>query len=172
MPLSSTAGQRAAPRHRQRWLALAICLLLGTSLGAETAPDADFGSLAGETESLQDHRGKVVVLNLWATWCSPCLIEIPHLVELQSELDPEEATVIGLALDSGSADAIRRFWTRTLNIEPTYPLWLGTVEQAEALFDARAVPTTLIIDREGRIRERLLGLQTRQDLLAAIAPYL
>ncbi len=155
-----------------RWLAFASALFLASPLVAETVPDVAFGNIDGQTESLNDYRGRVVVLNLWATWCSPCLVEIPHLVQLQSELDPDEATLIGLALDSGRAEAIRRFWTGTLNIEPNYPLWLGTVEQAEELFEARTFPTTLIIDRDGRVRERLLGLQTRQDLIDALDPYL
>ena len=138
----------------------------------EPATGAAFATLNGEQASLADFRGQVVVLNLWAVWCSPCIIEIPHLVRLQPEFETVDATVIGLAVDSGSAQAIRWFWTDRLEIEPVYPLWKGTVTEVGELFDASTYPTTLIIDREGRIREHLLGLQTREELLAAIEPYL
>ncbi len=153
-----------------------VLILIACSAGimaAERAPDVSFATLEeGHRASLEDFRGQVVVLNLWAVWCSPCIIEIPHLVRLQPELEAVGATVIGLAVDSGSAEAIRRFWNNRLEIEPVYPLWKTTVAEAGELFDARTYPTTLIIDREGRIRESLLGLQTREDLLAAVQPYL
>ena len=138
----------------------------------ERATDTGFATLDGGQASLSGFRGQVVVLNLWAVWCSPCIIEIPHLVRLQPELEAVDATVIGLAVDSGSARAILRFWTDRLEIDPVYPLWKTTVAEAGELFGARTYPTTLIIDREGRIREHLLGLQTREDLLAAVEPYL
>jgi thiol-disulfide isomerase/thioredoxin len=151
-----------------------VCLLwiLGPVLAAEPASDEGFPTLNGDIAQLSDFRGQVVVFNLWAVWCSPCIIEIPHLVQLQSELEALNATVIGLAVDSGDAAAIRRFWTHRLEIEPVYPLWMGTVAEATKWFGARTYPTTLIIDREGRVREHLLGLQTREDLLAAVEPYL
>ena len=154
---------------------LAACLLAFAAgvMASDPAPDVSFATLEeGSSASLEAFRGQVVVLNLWAVWCSPCIIEIPHLVRLQPELEDVGATVIGLAVDSGSAEAIRRFWTARLEIDPVYPLWKTTVAEAGELFGARTYPTTLIIDRQGRIREHLLGLQTRQDLLEAVAPYL
>ena len=144
-----------------------------SAMAAERVPDTRFATLEkGSRASLEDFHGQVVVLNLWAVWCSPCIIEIPHLVRLQPELEEVGATVVGLAVDSGSAEAILRFWTRRLEIEPVYPLWKTTVDEAGELFGARTYPTTLIIDRDGRIQEHLLGLQTREDLLAAVQPYL
>ncbi len=152
--------------------------LVAASLAlALTAPATGLGgfdnhryeTLDGQTASISDYRGKVVVLNLWAVWCSPCLVEIPHLVSLQEGLPEGEATVIGLAIDSGSAVAIRRFWERRLQIEPNYPIWLGTAELARELFDVRTYPATLIIDRNGQVRQKLLGLQTEEQLSAAIA---
>jgi thiol-disulfide isomerase/thioredoxin len=153
------------------FLVVMSCFLVPT-LAAELATQERFATVEGESARLNDFRGQVVVLNLWAVWCSPCIIEIPHLVQLQPELEDVGATVIGLAVDSGSAEAIRRFWTHRLEIEPVYPLWKTTVAEAGELFGARTYPTTLIIDREGRVREHLLGLQTREDLLKAVEPYL
>lgn len=157
---------------------LGICLLLasaGISTPAwpdEAAPDTRFDTLDGATDSLAAYRGQVVILNLWAVWCSPCIMEIPHLVQLHEDLQEHDATVIGLALDSGSARAIHRFWTHRLEIDPVYPLWKGSVEQVASIFGAQNFPYTLVIDRQGQIRERLLGMQTREDLFEAVAPYL
>lgn len=149
---------------------LALILALGLA-GLALANDSEkgFETLDGGTAALGDYRGQIVVLNLWAVWCSPCLIEIPHLVALQDSLEAGDATVIGLSIDSGSPSAISRFWERRLQITPNYPLWLGTAEQARQHFDARTYPTTLIIDRNGQVRQTLIGLQTKSDLKAAIS---
>lgn len=156
---------------RQASTILAMILGLGLAAAAPALQSVDelgFATLDAKTAALVDYRGQIVVLNLWAVWCSPCLIEIPHLVALQDSLEAGDATVIGLSIDSGSASAIQRFWQRRLQIEPNYPLWLATAEQARELFDARTYPTTLIIDREGKLRQTLIGLQTKADLLTAI----
>lgn len=149
-------------------VALLFLGLMASSAMARDFHEVSFETLDGQYASLTDYRGQIVVLNLWAVWCSPCLIEIPHLVALQDSLTEGDATIIGLSIDSGSAAAIQRFWTRRLQIEPNYPLWLGTVEQARDYFNARTYPTTLIIDRQGEIRQTLIGLQTRTDLETAI----
>jgi len=154
-------------RRTASTLALFLCLgLAGWAVADYSAKS--FETLNGDTAALGDYRGQIVVLNLWAVWCSPCLIEIPHLVALQDSLETEDATVIGLAIDSGSPSAISRFWERRLQITPNYPIWLGTADQARDHFDARTYPTTLIIDRDGEVRETLIGLQTKADLAAAI----
>ncbi|QOC22464.1 TlpA family protein disulfide reductase [Wenzhouxiangella sp. AB-CW3] len=152
---------------------IVTCLLVGMpAFAADPVPDACFDTIDGGQADLRSLEGQVVVLNLWAVWCSPCLIEIPHLVRLQPKLEDVGATVVGLAVDSGSASAIQRFWTHRLEIEPVYPLWKTTADEAGELFQARTYPTTLIIDREGQVRETMLGLQTGEDLLAAVEPYL
>lgn len=134
--------------------------------------DAAFDSIDGQRVSLADYRGQVVVLNLWAIWCGPCIAEIPELVELQRRIGPDGATVIGLALDSGSADQVLGFWQRRLELEPTYPLWLTSMEHAEKHFQATTVPLTLLIDREGNIRDRLLGAHDAETLLEKLQPLL
>lgn len=134
--------------------------------------DAAFDSIDGQRVSLADYRGQVVVLNLWAIWCGPCIAEIPELVELQRRIEPDGATVIGLALDSGSADQVLDFWQRRLELEPAYPLWLTSMERAEKHFQATTVPLTLLIDREGNIRDRLLGAHDAETLLEKLQPLL
>lgn len=149
-------------------------LLMAICASAMAAEDHAFGQVEFDTvdggqASLSDYHGQVVILNLWAVWCSPCLMEIPHLVALQDELDAADATVIGLAIDSGSASAIARFWQRRLDMTPNFPLWMGTAAQAREHFGARIFPTTLIIDRQGQLSQTLVGLQAVDDFRQALA---
>jgi len=154
-------------------LAMAWLVTGAAAAGPDSAtPDTRFEALNGSMATLSEHRGTVVVLNFWATWCSPCLIEIPHLVDLHQRLLPLDATVIGLTLDSGDARIIKQFWRNRLEIEPNYPLWLATIEQAAELFNVHTFPQTLLIDRDGKVRKRLIGLQTEDELWAALQTYL
>jgi thiol-disulfide isomerase/thioredoxin len=139
---------------------------------ATPAPDVRFTTLEGEEASLADYRDMVILLNIWGTWCPPCIEEIPHLVGVQKVIEPRGATVIGLAVDSGSSDDIHAFWQDRLNLDPAYPLWMGTNRTVRRHFQAFGLPNTLIIDGDGVIRERFLGLMTRDMLLEALEPYL
>ncbi|MFU8831915.1 MAG: TlpA family protein disulfide reductase [Wenzhouxiangella sp.] len=175
--MDQSVATRARPGRLGRasivLLALAWLVTGAAAEGSDsTAPDTRFEAVNGSMASLNEHHGTVVVLNFWATWCSPCLIEIPHLVDLQQRLEPLGATVIGLTLDSGDARIIKQFWRNRLEIEPNYPLWLASVDQAAELFDVRTFPQTLLIDRDGKVRKRLLGLQTEDDLWIALQAYL
>jgi len=151
---------------------LLISLACSPASAAPSHLDAAFESVAGHGVSLADYRGQVVVLNLWAIWCGPCIAEIPELVELQRRIEPDGATVIGLAVDSGSADQVTAFWQRRLELEPSYPLWLGSMERADAHFQATTVPLTLLIDREGNVQDRLLGAHDAETLLEKLQPLL
>jgi len=139
---------------------------------AVEAPDVEFRTVQGTSASLGDYRGQVVVLNIWGTWCPPCIREIPHLVEVQRDIELRGGTVIGLAVESGSSEDVLAFWADRLELDPAYPLWLGTNREARHHFDAYGLPNTLIIDQDGLIRERFLGLVTREVLLERIEPYL
>jgi len=169
MPTSESADMRQA-----RWMAPFFLLLASSLSWAATNHGADpvFESTDGQRVSLADYRGQVIVLNLWAIWCGPCIGEIPELVELQRRIEPHGATVIGLAADSGSADQILAFWQRRLDLEPSYPLWHTSMEQARANFGATTVPLTLLIDREGVVRDRLLGAHDAETLMERLQPLL
>jgi len=146
-------------------LPMLVLVPAAASAGEGLAPDVAFETTDGQSVSLSDYRGKVVVLNLWAIWCGPCIAEIPELVELQRLIEPRAATVIGLALDSGSADQVLAFWDRRLNLAPRYPLWLTSMEQAESLFGATTLPLTLLIDREGVVQKRMLGAHDAETFM-------
>jgi len=154
---------------------LAVACLLAFGLAcAETgrSSDATFESVDGQAVSLSEFRGQVVVLNLWAIWCGPCIAEIPELVELQRRIEPRGATVIGLAVDSGKAEQVLGFWRRRLDLEPNYPLWLTSMARAETHFQATTIPLTLLIDRDGVVRERLLGAHDAETFIEKLQPLL
>ena len=150
-------GDRGAPlvgsdRGEPHWLEIA-------------APDVEFRTAAGETASLADFEGQIVLLNFWGSWCPPCLIEIPHLIEVQETLEGLGGTIIGPAVDSGGGDDVLRFAEeKGIN----YPVWMSDYETAVGKFGAAGYPFTLLIDREGIIRKRYLGPQTAATLLRDI----
>ena len=136
--------------------------------GARPAPAYEAVSLAGEPVSLAELRGQVVLLNVWATWCAPCRREIPELQALHTARSDEGLRVIGVTVDSRSAeDEIRRFIDE---FRMTYEIWWDPDQTAVATFAAVGVPLTVLIDREGRIVWEHLGAFQRGDpaLLAAV----
>lgn len=129
----------------------------------------DFPTLEGDTASLADYRGQVVVLNLWGTWCPPCRREIPDLVELQDRIEPRGGTVIGLAVDSGEPSSIREF-AEEFGIN--YPIWHSEGQRVVDAYEAMGFPTTFLIDREGVVRGRHLGPQSAESLMEDLEPLL
>lgn len=125
------------------------------------APDFELQTIEGDTFRLSEHRGDVVVLNFWATWCPPCLREIPGFVEMQTDLGPEGLTFVGVALERNPNDVetVRSFADR-LNVN--YPVGLGDGSITQKYGGVPSLPTTVVIGKEGRIRGRIPGLATEQ----------
>lgn len=120
-----------------------------------------FETLSGRTESLADYEGRVVLLNFWGTWCPPCRREIPELVEVRERFRAEDVAVIGVAVESGSAEEIREFLAE---FDADYPIWISSGAKALSNFDAAGYPYTLLVDRDGRIRKQYLGPQSSERL--------
>jgi len=128
-------------------------------------PDVEFRTAEGGSARLSDYSGQIVLLNFWGTWCPPCLVEIPHLIEVQEVLTELGGTIVGPAVGSGSGQDVLRF-AREHDIN--YPVWLSSYDTAVGRFGAAGYPFTLLIDREGIIRKQYLGPQTARTLLSDI----
>lgn len=124
-----------------------------------------FERLDGSEVHLGEFRGRVVVLNFWGTWCPPCRREIPDLVQLQEALPEGRATVIGVAIQSGSPEDIRAF---AGEFGINYPIWISDSQTALSNFTAIGYPYTLLIDQESVIRKQYLGPQTYETLATDI----
>lgn len=103
-------------------------------------------------------KGKVVLLDFWATWCPPCRAEIPHFKELYADYRGQGFEAVGLALDEGGADVVRPFVKEN---GVSYPIAMGTPKVAEAYGGIRGIPTTFLIDRQGRIAEKYVGYRDK-----------
>ena len=130
-------------------------LVLDPDSANTLAPGFVLPQLGGGTLRLIDYRGRVVLLNFWATWCPPCRAEIPDLNRLQDELGPKGLEVIGVSLDEEGFDAVRPF---AETHEVTYPLVVDDGAVAAQYGSIQGLPTTLVIDRNGRIVRRVIGL--------------
>src|SRR5438128_6536049 len=131
------------------------------------APDVQFTKLDGSPFRLNDLRGRVVLLNFWATWCVPCRNEIPSLSAMQKDLDARGLSIIGVSYDD-TADLVREFQK---DIPQSYQIVLGGREVGSEL-PASPLPTTYIIDRQGRIRDKMIGERTRAAFESVIKPLL
>ncbi|HVE77612.1 MAG TPA: TlpA disulfide reductase family protein [Gemmatimonadaceae bacterium] len=123
-------------------------------------------SLDGDSVSLAAQQGKVVLFNVWATWCHPCRTEIPELRALHARYQARGLELVGVSVDAdGSDDAIRAFMK---DFEMEYPIWRDPDERVSAQFLVVGVPATFLIDRAGILRWRKTGpIQPRDSSLTA-----
>ena len=131
----------------------------------EAAPVFPLQSDAGEKVSLSQLRGRVVVLNLWATWCPPCRAEMPELQRLAAAERGQGVAVIGVN-QGESADTARAF-ARSLQIH--YPIWMDDRQQYGRAFTALGLPTTVVVGRDGIVVRGYDGALTYDQLRAAIS---
>ena len=115
---------------------------------AVRVPDLSFYDAAGRPRRLADWRGKVVLLNVWATWCTPCRKEMPALERLQQKLGGSDFEVVALSIDRGGAADVRRFYEE-IGIR-SLTVYVDPESQATAKLKTLGVPTTLLLDRAGR----------------------
>jgi thiol-disulfide isomerase/thioredoxin len=117
------------------------------------APDFSLPQLNGQFLQLSAYRGKVVLLDFWATWCTPCREEIPHLVELQNKYRDRGLEIIGVSMDD-SPDPVREFYQR---FQMNYPVVMGNADIGERYGGVLGLPIAFIIDRDGRIYAKHIG---------------
>jgi len=125
------------------------------SEGDRMAPDFTVETMDGGTFHLADQRGKIVLVNFWATWCVPCIAETPDFVALFDAMKEDGLTIVGISLDEEGFDVVRPFAER---FKVNYPMGLDDGTIADDFGGVYGLPTTFIIDQEGRILHRFLGI--------------
>ena len=123
---------------------------------SRAAPDFALKDLKGGICRLADLKGKVLVLNFFATWCGPCRQEIPDLVRLYERFQDKGLEIIGVSLDQEGETALRPFIKR---YGITYPIVLGTTQVVLDYGGVKGIPTTFFIDHNGTIRNHFVGLR-------------
>ena len=140
-----------------------------TSDQAKAAPAFQLKDLQGRRIRLSDYKGKVVLINFWATWCSPCQAEMPELVKLQREYASRGLQVISITCPPERKEQVRRV-VRKFRLN--YPVLFGTREMTR-LYEAEDVlPVTIIVDRDGRVHGRILGILEPEEFQEKILPLL
>ena len=137
-------------------------LIPGNIVG-KPAPDFSLKTLDGKTLRLSDLRGKAVVLNFWATWCPPCKMELPWLVDLQKQYGAQGLQIVGISEDEGGKDKVAQF-VKEMGVN--YTIAVDDDSVAEKYGDVEDLPTTFYIDRNGKIVEFAMGLVDRSEIEA------
>lgn len=146
----------------------AACAGPAEKAAAVPAPDFSIQDLSGKALSLADYKGKVLVLNFWATWCPPCRREIPDFIEAYKELKGEGLEIIGVSVDEMSAADLLG-WAKKMGIN--YPVALATPKIVADYEPGDYIPATIVIDRKGVIRYRQSELMTRDALTRLFRQY-
>lgn len=133
------------------------------------APDIELATMDGGTINPAEREGELILVNFWATWCPPCRVEIPDLIELQDELGPEGLTVIGISVDREDADTVLSFAEEH---EINYPLVHDPDNELDEHFgQVFGLPTTFVIGPDGTIDQRVVGIfpaDMKDDLAATL----
>jgi thiol-disulfide isomerase/thioredoxin len=132
---------------------------------SKPAPDFSLESLDGKSMKLSDFRGKAVLLNFWATWCSPCKIEMPWFVELQKQYGTQGLQVVGVAMDDASKEDIAKF---AKDMGVNYPILIGKESVGDQYGGVPALPETFFIGRDGKFVDKIIGLKGKGDIEEAI----
>ncbi len=138
------------------------------------APVVSFKDLQGSDVTLAGYKGKVVVVNFWATWCEPCQVEIPWMIEMQQKYGARGFTILGVAMDDDGKAAVepfvrkQRFDVNGQQTAMNYPIVLGNDDIAQKFGGLIGLPTTIVISRDGKIVKRFIGLANRDSLAKEI----
>ena len=147
-----------------RKLALVLFVLTTAALLAQeanqTAADFSLTDLQGRKLSLAEYKGKVILLDFWASWCVPCQAEIPRFIEWQKKYGPQGFQVIGLSMDDDKKPA--QAFARRYKLN--YPVAMGSEKIAESYGGVLGFPANIIIDRQGRVVAKHVGETDLNDL--------
>jgi cytochrome c biogenesis protein CcmG, thiol:disulfide interchange protein DsbE len=122
-------------------------------------PELVMAQLDGGTWRMVDHRGQVVLVNYWATWCEPCWEETPGLIRLARELGPKGLAVVGVAIDEGGREKVKKFVDE---FHVPYPVALPE-RMSQMEYGMEGVPTTILVDKQGRVAKTYVGAVRQAD---------
>jgi peroxiredoxin len=153
--------------------AILALMLLCAPAAAEaqnlTHPQLTVKDISGRVIRLSDYRGKVLLVNFWATWCPPCGAEIPDLIRLQRDYRKRGLRVIGVTYPPQKLAEVRRFVRRA---KMNYPVALGTKSTKLVFTSNETLPLTIVIGKDGRVREIIEGILLPQEFEQKIKPLL
>ncbi len=146
---------------------LSHCAKEQTQSSLGPAPDFTLKTFDGKEITLSQLKGKVVLLDFWATWCGPCKESIPHLIQLYKDYQEKGFELVGMNVDRGDGEAVRRF---VASMDIPYPV-VAAPEDVVRSYRVTGIPATFLIDREGKIRERVAGFNSTiaKQLTAKVA---
>jgi cytochrome c biogenesis protein CcmG/thiol:disulfide interchange protein DsbE len=133
-------------------------------------PEVTFKDLQGKDVPLAGLKGKVVVVNFWATWCEPCQVEIPWMIGFQQKYADKGFTLLGVAMDEEGKSAVEPFVQKSQfdvdgkKMAMNYPIVLGNDDLAAKFGGLLGLPTSIVISRDGKVVKRYIGLASQDDL--------
>jgi thiol-disulfide isomerase/thioredoxin len=133
-------------------------------------PDVTFKNLQGQDVSLSSLKGKVVIVNFWATWCEPCRVEIPWMIGFQQKYADKGLTILGVAMDDEGKSVVAPYVQSTQfdvdghSMTMNYPIVLGNDDIAAKFGGLLGFPTTIVISRDGKVQKRFIGLADEAEL--------
>jgi peroxiredoxin len=139
-----------------------------SELISKPAPDFSLTDATGQTVKLSDQKGKVVLLNFWATWCGPCKVEIPWFMSFQQQYKDRNFAVVGVAFDDDGWTAVKPYIAEH---KINYRVVVGNDALDKAYGGVESLPTTFLIGRDGRVASKHVGLvskSTYQDEIARL----
>lgn len=166
---SHGAYRSACPAFAMLATAAGLQTVANKSNATKAAPDWQLKDLDGKSVKLSDFKGKVVILNFWATWCPPCRREIPSFVSLQKEYGDKGLVIIGVSLDEKGPAAVKPFISK---MGINYPVVMGDPKVAADYGGIAVVPTTFVIDRNGNVAAMHEGDAPRATFESQIKPLL
>jgi thiol-disulfide isomerase/thioredoxin len=150
---------------------ISVLFITGQALSVEKQKAQNFSlkTADGKVIELAKLKGKVVVVNFWATWCPPCRAEIPDFIKVYNQYKLKGLEIVGIALDKDGWDAVKSFINK---MRINYPIVLGNENITRSYGSFKGIPTTFIIDKNGYIVDRQAGKLSKQALEQILKPLL
>jgi len=158
----------------RRWPAVKPAAKAATATPATGAPNVTMKDLQGRDVTLDQYKGKVVLVNFWATWCQPCRIEIPWMIEFQQKYGPRGFTVLGIAMDDEGKKVVGPFVEKEQfdvdgqKMAMNYPIVLGSDDIADRFGGLIGLPTSMLISRDGKKVKTIIGLVNHDEIVKVI----